>query len=455
MSAGAAVHAHARSRLAGVGTRPRALFADLALLATVTSVVALFGVSTLLLDKLGVPYTTSGGGLAAKFHPATYAALAALGFRALATDTPVRTGWRLLTRDRMLVIYLAAILVAGAFATLVSKQPVTPLVDTFVLPAVLFVLLRDLDRAVLHRLALLVLAIMLANAVIAMLEFTHGFHLVALDVPEGVRADPTRADAVFDWRANGWRSRRATALLGHPLVNGLVVGVLVVCLAAPASAWLPGVVAMPLLLIEAASMFTFGARLSLVLCAASVAWLALRRLASTSGADRRGLALGLLAVGAAAVALVILGQAGFLDRTLERFTHDAGSASTRLRMFDLFEPLSWSALVLGPDPAVVATWQRIDGLEFGIESSWIGLALSYGLIATSTMAVGLAAFARSVIGACGRGVGLVILFYLASISVTASLSGKTTTMAMVVVLALLFLRRGVRRPLRPLPREWV
>ncbi len=447
--------ARSRGASAEVVRRARRLSADLALFATAACVVALFSISTLLLDKLGVPYTTSGGGLVAKFHPATFAAVAAFGFRCLATTSPVRTGWRLLTRDRRLVVTLAAIVVAGVFATFVSKQPVSPLVDTFVLPLIVFVLLRDLDVVVLRRLALVVLAIMLANAMIAMLEFTHGFHLVALDVPDGVSADPTRTDAVFDWRAEVANDWRATALLGHPLVNGLVVGVLIVCLAAPASAWLPGVVAAPLLLIEAASMFTFGARLSLVLCAASVGWLVLRRFVSAArgaGVDRRRLALGLLLAFAAAIALAILGQAGFLDRTVERFAHDAGSASARVTMFRLFEPLSWSAIMLGPDPAVVATWQRIDGLEFGIESSWIGLVLSYGGIVTAMVAIGLAAFARSVVDACGRGAVTVVLFFLASISVTASLSGKTTTMAMVVALALLFLRRnGSRRP--PLPRE--
>ena len=439
----------------GLGRRARSLFADLALLATASCVVALFTVSTLVLDKLGIPYTESGGGILSKIHPATLAALAAFGCRCLASETPLGTGWRLLTRDRRLVIYLAAIGVAGAFATLASKVPVSPLVDTFVLPILVFVLLRDLEVVTLRRLALVVLAILLANAVIAMLEFTHGFHLVALDVPDGVTDDPTRGDAVFDWRADIANDWRATALLGHPLVNGLVVGVLIACLAAPASAWLPAVVATPLLLIEAASMFTFGARASLVMSAAIVGWFLLERaVAAARGADHRQLAVGLLVACAAIATLAILGEAGFLDRTVDRFIHDAGSASTRVTMFNLFEPLSWSAIMLGPDPDVVATWQRIDGLEFGIESSWIGLLLSYGVIVTSMVAIGLLAFARSVIAACGRGVGLVALFYLASISVTASLSGKTTTMAMVVALVLLFLRRnGVRGPLRPAPGE--
>ena len=452
-------HGRSRGSAAVVDRRLRSLFADLALFATAACIIALFSLSTLLLDKLGIPYTTSGGGLLSKAHPATLAAMGAIGFRCLATEAPARTGWRLLTRDRRLIVTLASIIAAAAFTTLVSKQPVSPLVDTFILPMMVFVLLRDLDGTVLRRLALAVLAVLLANAVIAMLEFTHGFHLVTFDVPDGVSADPTRTDAVFDWRAEIAEDWRATALLGHPLVNGLIVGVLIVCLAAPASAWLPGVVAMPLLLIEAASMFTFGARTSLVLCATIVGWFALGRAVSAArGArvDYRRAALGLLVVCAAAVALVVLGEAGFLDRTVERFTHDAGSASTRLTMFQLFEPLSWSAIMLGPDPAVVATWQRIDGLEFGIESSWIGLVLSYGVIVTAIVTVGLVAFARSVFDACGRGIGPVILFYLTSISVTASLSGKTTTMAMVVALALLFLRRdGVRRTSRPLPRELV
>jgi hypothetical protein len=159
----------------------------------------------------------------------------------------------------------------------------------------------------------------------------------------------------------------------------------------------------------------------------------------------RAVAYTLIAIAVAAAALAVVNETGFFDKTVERFTSDAGSAKTRFTMFELFGAFSWSDLFLGPDQDVVATWQRLYGLEFGIESSWIGLALAYGFIITGILVAGLVAFSRSVVRASGKGAAVILAFYFISVSGTASLSGKTTTLAMIVTLILLFLRKEVRR----------
>ena len=420
------------------------LFAIAALAATFAAVICLFAISPIMLEARGIGYLTSGGGALAKFHPATILAAVALVLRCLAAPTPLRTGWRLLSGEAGIVLLATAVTVAGVFAVLIDKTPVTPLVDTFVLPIVVFLLLRDLDPRFTRWLAILVAAILVANSVIAIAEFLRGWRFIHIDVPDDVSSDPTSANATFSWQAELSQDWRATAILGHPLVNGLITGAFMICLVASSAAWLPTLLRAAIIALEGASMFTFGARSSLVLTAVLSLWLLVSRVvaATTAGAriQPRQLALAVLAMGLLVVGVVLLSETGFLDKTIARFADDSGSATTRLTMFSLLDPMSLSDLLLKPDKDLVATWQRMYGLEFGIESSWLGLVLIYGAIVAALLIAGLLAFATSVVRWSARGGGFVLALYFILVSASATLSGKTTTLAMTVALVMLFLR---------------
>ncbi|MBV9065218.1 MAG: hypothetical protein JO004_05560, partial [Methylobacteriaceae bacterium] len=145
-----------------------------------------------------------------------------------------------------------------------------------------------------------------------------------------------------------------------------------------------------------------------------------------------------------AIGLAILGETGLFERMAERFRADDGSALARLTMWSLFDPIPWRDLVLAPDQAVVKTWQRLQGLEFGIESFWVGFALTYGLIMTAVLIAGLTAFVVSVVRLSGPGAIAVFLFYFAGASTSTSLSSKTTSFAILTVLILLVLRKDDR-----------
>ena len=423
----------------------RDTFSLLALLATFAAVVSMFAISPIALEAHGIGYIDEGGGLFAKFHPATPLAFAAYALRCLAARRPIHAAWRLATGESGVLLLLASVVVAGIFAVVVDKTPVSPLVDTFVLPALLFLLLRDLDRRAATWLAAIVAAILVANAGLALLEYLRGFHLIQAEAPAGVTDDPTKANGVFSWKADLSLDWRAEALLGHPLVNGLVVGSLVICLAAPGAAWIPLLPRACLFLLEAVSMFAFGARTALVLSAAFASCFVIRQVVEAIGRgarlQARHVAPFVLAFGVVAIAAALLVFSGLADRTLDRFTNDAGSATTRVTMFTLFDPISLTDIVLHPDKDLVATLQRVYGLEFGIESSWIGLVLTYGAIVAVIVTAGILAFWRSVLRVAGRGAWVVFVSYMTLVSVTASLSGKTTTFAMVVALVVLFLRR--------------
>ena len=435
----------------------RTLCADVSIVATFVAVLVLFAVSPVTLEAFGIQYIVSTGGVLAKLHPATFIACAALAARILAARHPVQCGWHLFTNDTGVVLLLMVILISLAFGIGASATPLTPVIDTFLLPIVFFILLRDLDAEILKWLAVLLLAILCANAAIAIYEFLRGVHIVHIEAAPGTSYDPTRGDTVFDWRSALAEDWRATALFGHPLSNGVITGCAILCLVAPGSHWLPRVVRLVMPVVLLASMFSFGARTALVLSVVFGAVLVLQGAVEALGRGSRlkprDIAFGLLVVALAIAALAVLLQTGFFDKTLERFTQDEGSASTRVTMFSLFEPLTWQAIFLGPDQDLVETLQRMYGLEFGIESSWVGLVLTYGVVVTSMIMIALAAFSWSVIKTCGRGATLVLLSYMILVSVSASLSGKTITLAMAVILALVFLRKDERRrPLWPTTR---
>ena len=264
-------------------------------------------------------------------------------------------------------------------------------------------------------------------------------------MPEGVTSDPTRTDLVFDWRADLATDWRATALFGHPLENAMLMGGFLICLASRGTAWLGTGLRLGLGVLAVLAMFAFGGRASLVFSGLIVVFMGLsglaRWLTQGRGVSLRTAAAILLILPLVGIELAIIGETGLFDRMAERFRADEGSALARLTMWSLFDPIPWRDLVLAPDQAVVKTWQQIYGLEFGIESFWVGFVLTYGLIMSAVLIAGLAAFVVSVVRLSGRGALAVFLFYFAGASTSTSLSSKTTSFAILTALVLLVLRK--------------
>jgi hypothetical protein len=192
-------------------------------------------------------------------------------------------------------------------------------------------------------------------------------------------------------------------------------------------------------------MFAFGGRASMVFSGLFLLLLGFggvaRRLTEGRAFSLKAAGAILLGLPLIGIGLAVIGETSLFERMAERFRADEGSALARLTMWSLFDPIPWRDLVLAPDQAVVKTWQRLQGLEFGIESFWVGFALTYGLIMSAVLIAGLAAFVISVVRLSGRGALLVFLFYFAGASTSTSLSSKTTSFAILTVMILLVLRR--------------
>jgi hypothetical protein len=315
-------------------------------------------------------------------------------------------------------------------------------------------LLADLDEGAARRLAWLVGAILAANAVIGIIEFATDWRLISIDLPENVTDDPRHAaGALFDWRAALARDWRPTALLGHPLTNAGVTGVFVATLCVRDSSWIAPGVRFPLLILQTLALFAFGGRASLVataivLAATSVGWL-LRFVGGGLRFSLRQSAGVLLIVPFLLAGVGALVEYGYFDRIMDRFSNDFGSAAARSTMFDLFRSFSIEDILLGPDPAVYATQQRLEGLEFGVESFLVGFVLNYGALLTMLLLAGLGAFCAALARVSGRGAGPALFVFFVPALTATSLSSKTTVFGVAVALILLFVRPCHTRDGRP------
>ena len=411
--------------------QPRIVLADLALVATFACIFTLCVVSPTLLENAGFHYAMPGGFPWEKFHPATFLAATALVLRIAADPRPAQAATTILAADPALVLYVVAVTIAAVHALTVSGLPFTGLVDTFILPALLVALLSTLRTHLRQKAALLVCVLIGGNAVIALIEFLTGWRIVPVAFVDTGIVDPSdfRAAASGDWRA--------TALLGHPLQNAVITGAFLVCLASRGCRWMDARLRVLLGSLSLCAMVAFGGRASLVLALIALAVIVLsnvaRSLATGQALPTRALAVCLIAVPFIAGAILIVAGEGFFDKLLERFVNDQGSAEARVLMWDLFNPFTWSSILLGPDPEVVTLHQHLLGIELGIESFWVAITLAYGLIVACVLFCGLGVFCWRLITSGRVGTTAVLLYYFAVASSSTSLSGKTTGLALITL----------------------
>lgn len=392
--------------------------------------IVLFTISPLALVHLGLNYDEPGGNPLEKVHPATLMAAVLVLAAAMASGNPLSWLVEHTGRHPLLIIYVGAIALLILHSIRVVNLPFTQFFDTFVLPAFIFLLFKDISDARARHLAWVIHMAMIANAVIGIGEFSSGLRLTPI-VASGVVIDD-------DWRS--------TALLGHPLANASLTGSYLLMLALGAgrgSPWLLRVVAF---VTNAAGMIVFGGRAASVLLVVLLGLLLLLRLvAIMRGAPfARSTVLKVLVL-APVVALVItvLAESGFFDQFMERFVDDKGSADTRTEMFELFRYMSWHELLLAPDAQLMETLRFRFGLDFGIESFWISFIQAYGLIASLVFFAALLGFSYDVARHVRRGAVWAFLFFYLVATTSVSLSAKSPLFGIFVLMLLVLMHRPV------------
>jgi hypothetical protein len=153
-----------------------------------------------------------------------------------------------------------------------------------------------------------------------------------------------------------------------------------------------------------------------------------------------GVAITLFAMMAIPLLLVALWTGGFFDGLMSRFIDDDGSAAAREKMFAMFDGLSFSDLLVGPDPSLVNSTRRMEGLEQGIENPIISTLLYHGLIITALMILAVSAFLRGLVRCCVPGIWLPMLSFVIQLNGSTTLATKGTTLTKFAVMMLCLYR---------------
>ncbi|MBV1705168.1 MAG: VpsF family polysaccharide biosynthesis protein, partial [Hyphomicrobiales bacterium] len=379
---------------------------------TLATVAVSFAVSAMALTAMGFHYDAPGGGLAAKLHPATWLAVIALALRVALDPRPLRFLAELPRRFPGLALFVAGLAATVFYASRVQAQPMAPLIDSFFCGAVFLVLWDEFDareRLSARRLLHLVFA---ANALLALGEFVSHRRLTPFVAGGHV--------ILHDYRS--------TALLGHPLLNAASTGAYVLALRFGGDPSLSRATRLAAMALQCAAMVAFGGRTAIVLVgfflAAGASPAVARTLAGRRFDARMALAAAFALPLAAALAYVAI-SGGALDKLAGRFVDDKGSAAARLVLFRLFGAFPLSDLLLGPGQDKLVSLQYENGIEYGIENSWIGLVLEYGALAAVLFVVDFLALFAELWARMGKAAPVLAFVFFALVTSAAALDVKS------------------------------
>ena len=416
---GAPLHSHSQS-----SSGLEAIIHWLALLFS----AVLMAISPFALNAVGWNYDGVDGSAFTRFHPATIIALLLTLIIHLRSGNPVAGFAGALMRDLSLSIFLCAWAVLLFHASANQERPAAALVDTFLLPVLVILMVRAVRAETRAGFALIIHGVFFLNAVIGIGEFLTGLRLTPY-VAGGIHITD-------DWRSS--------ALLGHPLGNALLTGCYVALLILGAGKELQGPIRLGMIVLQFAGMVAFGGRVSLVLLllfgAYGMARAAFRFLA---GGRLHLVHLSLLAL-AMPLGLAALGglyEFGFFDKFILRFFEDKGSTQARIVMFELFNGFTMPELMFGPQPAQLAYLVRLHGIEFGIESLWVAFLLYYGIVPSLIFFTGLVFFIASLMAGCRAYVGFVLLYFFLVNTTFLGLGGKTVSFAALCLMMLVLAPR--------------
>ncbi|WP_249780945.1 VpsF family polysaccharide biosynthesis protein [Bradyrhizobium sp. dw_78] len=391
------------------------------------AVTCIFTVSSAMLTNWKIHYLTAGGNFNEKLHPATYFTFLAFFLLLIRDGDPIGGLERMFSGARIVLVYLLCWL-SLLVEMLVLERPFTVIIDTFLLPPVLCLVIWRLAPVQRKPLVWALHVTILLNIVLGYYEYFSGHRLIPLTLGDVV--------VLGEWRSS--------ALLGHPLTaSGVVAGYILALVFRPAICP-PAVLRLALVTFSLASLMVFGGRTALVTVLSVIGCAAALGVFRVVRGGRVPLpsviaALCLLFVAAAAIFAAL--DVGFFDKMLLRFSSDKGSTFARFATFDLLTHFDWNELVLGPNPVRVAALQNTYGLKFGIEDFWVSCILQFGIIHTILLSVGLTALFTEILRRASGAAWAILLLILTIAASSVSFSSKNIQLAQFIVLITLFLPR--------------
>jgi hypothetical protein len=391
------------------------------------AVVTIFTVSASLLTNWKVHYMTAGGGFYEKLHPATYLTLLAWLLLLMRNGDPVGEINSAFSDAKLMLIYLFCWF-SLLIQMFVLERPFTVIIDTFLLPLLLCLVIWRLTASQRAPLVWAVHLTLLLNVVIGYYEYFSGRHLIPLTLGDVV--------VLGEWRSS--------ALLGHPLTASGIVGGYILALVLRPALCPSAIIRLPLIAFCLGSLMAFGGRTSLVTVLSMIGLIFCFEIFRLLRGGRTSLpmvigAMCVLFVAAAGIFAAL--DLGIFDKMLLRFSSDKGSTLARFATFNLLSHFDWYELVLGPNPVRVNALQSQLGLNYGIENFWISCIVQFGLVHTVLLTIGLVAFFAELLRRSNSGAYAIVLLILVIAASSVSFSSKNIQLAQFIVLVALLLPR--------------
>jgi hypothetical protein len=422
---------YAHGRIANADAFIERIAAGLMLLA----VTATFTISSSVLTNFKIHYLTAGGNFYEKLHPATYFTLLAFAFLSIRSRGPVGEINRMFSESKLLLAYLLCWLFL-LIQVFVLERPFTVIIDTFLLPILIAMVMWQLSSAQKRPLVWAIHLTIFLNVVLGYYEYFSGHRLIPL----------TLGDVVV---MGEWRS---AALLGHPLTASGVVGAYVLALVLRPAICPPLLVRLPLIAFSLASLMAFGGRTSLVTVLAMIGLVGGFEALRLMRGKRTPLPAAILAICVLFAAGAIIFAAldlGIFDKMLLRFSSDKGSALARFATFSLLSHFDWHELILGPNPVRVNALQAQLGLNYGIENFWISSIVQFGLVHTIVLTIGLICFFVELLRRSSPAAWAIVVLIVVIAASSVSFSSKNIQLAQFVILIAVLLPREPRRVAAP------
>jgi len=341
------------------------------------------------------------------------------------------------SESKLLLVYLLCWL-ALLVQMFVLERPFTVIIDTFLLPVVLCLVIWQLTPSQRRPLVWAVHLTIILNVVLGYYEYFSGHRLIPLTLGDVV--------VLGEWRSS--------ALLGHPLTaSGLVAAYILALVLRPALCP-PVALRLPLIAFCLGSLMAFGGRTALVTVLAVIGLFAGVEALRLLRGKRAPLSAAIIAICVLFVAgagIFAAFDLGIFDKMLLRFSSDKGSTLARYATFNLLSHFDWYELVLGPNPVRVNALQSQLGLNYGIENFWISCIVQFGIIHTALLTIGLACFFTEVIRRSSGAVWAILLLIVIVAASSVSFSSKNIQLAQFAMLISLLLpreRRSVAAPAR-------
>jgi hypothetical protein len=402
------------------------IVAGLVLLAVITT----FTISSAMLTNWKIHYVTTGGGFYEKFHPATYFSFLAFGLLLIRNNDPIGEINRILSDAKLVLVYLFCWFCLLS-QQLVLERPFTVIVDTFLLPAVLCLVIWHLSPAQKRPSVWALHFTILLNVILGYYEYFSGHRLIPLTLGDVV--------VMGEWRSS--------ALLGHPLTaSGIVAGYILALVFRPAlcpSAFLR----LPLTAFCLGSLMAFGGRTALMTVLALIGCFAAFEIFRLLRGGRTSLPVVIAAICLFFVASAIVFAAldlGIFDKMLLRFSSDKGSTFARYATFDLLSHFDWHELILGPNPVRANALQNQFGLKYGIEDFWISCIVQFGIVITALLTVGLVGLFIEMLRRASIAAWTIVPLIVVIAASSVSFSSKNIQLAEFVLLITLLLPRDRR-----------